>query len=67
MPSPPDTPSTTDFQALGDWMAWLEGRGLSEHTLTLYTYGVFRLLRMHRFPALAGITERQILDDGGRP
>jgi site-specific recombinase XerD len=49
-----------EFDLLARWVEWLEARDLSEATVGLYCYGVFRLFRFLRFPSPSGVTEHDI-------
>jgi integrase len=57
---PGDVEDVDAFDMLGAWLDWLEGRDLSEHTVQLYVYGVFRLFRMHHFPSPGAVGESHI-------
>jgi site-specific recombinase XerD len=49
-----------DLEVIARWRRWLRGQGLSEATIRLYSYGVFRLLTESPRGSLAKITEDDI-------
>jgi site-specific recombinase XerD len=59
-----------EFHMLSHWMTWLRAQGLSDHTLRLYVYGVFRLFLFLDFACPSTVTEEDVvafLDSELRP
>jgi site-specific recombinase XerD len=50
-----------DFAVLARWRRWLRAMGDSEHTIRLYSYGVFRLLTEHVEGPIESATEEHIV------
>jgi integrase/recombinase XerD len=53
-------PGMGDFETLAQWRQWLRGQGLSEATVRLYSYGLFRLLTETDADDLNSITEAHV-------
>jgi site-specific recombinase XerD len=53
--------SVGDFEVVVRWMDWLQARELSEATIRLYSYGVFRLLTEQRIARIDAVTEEHVV------
>jgi site-specific recombinase XerD len=50
-----------DLELIARWCQWLSARGLSPHTVRLYSYGVFRLFTEHVQGPISSATEDHVV------